>query len=178
MTPERTSAKKGPLVKRHRAVAAAPVRTAGECWSVITSLVADSLTRSPRIDGGDVSAAMAAAAGVGRMLIAGGHLDDQPVVVVAGTMHLSITTVSGDEAFTLEENLNPVPGAASADSWTIHLPAADPLAAVVRSGAAASAHLSAEPPPADAEAASRADMKGDHQAGLIDVAALRRRETP
>lgn len=165
-------------MKRHRAIAAAPLRAAGDCWSVITSLVADSLTRSPCIEEGDVSAAMAAAAGAGRMLIAGGHLDDHPIVVVSGTMHLSITTISGDEALTLQENLNPVPGAASAETWTVHLPAADPLAAVVRSATASSAHLSAESPPADTEAASRTDMKADHGPGLIDVAALRRRETP
>jgi hypothetical protein len=162
-------------MQRRRAVAAAPVRTAGESWSVIASLVADSLSRSPRIDRRDVSSTMEVAAGAGRMLIAGGHLDNQPLVVVAGTMHLSITTVSGDEAFTLEENLNPVPGAASADTWTVHLPAAEPLEAVVSSAASSSLHLSAEPPPADAEATSRAERNGDDRGGLIDFAALSRR---
>lgn len=162
-------------MKRHREVAAAPVRPAGECWSVIEDIVTDSLSRSPHIDRADVAGAMGAVGGVGRMLVGAGHLDRQPIVVVAGTMHLSITTVSGDEAFSLEETLNPVPGAAGAKEWTVYLPAAEPLAVAVRTAVASSGHLSADPPPADVDGASAA---GQTLGDLLDVAAFkRRRET-
>jgi hypothetical protein len=42
------------------------------------------------------------------------------VTLVAGGVHCEITTISGTAAVTAEENLNPVPGAAGADSYTVH----------------------------------------------------------
>ena len=39
--------------------------------------------------------------------------------------------MSGTAALTAEENLNPVPGAAAAETFTIYLPSPDPLGAVV-----------------------------------------------
>ena len=71
---------------------------------------------------------MAAAAPAGRMLIAGGHLDRHPLTLIAGLVHCEITTVSGTAALTAEENLNPVPGAAAAATFTIYLPSPEPLA--------------------------------------------------
>jgi len=115
-------------------------------------------------------AAMAAAAPAGVMLIAAGHLDRHAVVIVAPPLHLSITTVSGTAASTVEENLGPVPGGASADDWVIHLPTPDPLGDVVRSVAKGSARLSTEPPPDDA-AKSASQVEGD----LIDLEALAKR---
>lgn len=159
-------------MKRRREVAAAPVRAAGECWAVIDALISDSLTRSSQIAREDVAQAMAAAGGAGRMLVSAGHLDREPIVVVAGALHLSITTVSGDEAFAVEENLNAVPGVGSAVDWTVHLPAAEPLTAAVCSAAASSPHLSADPAPdqVDAEASARI-----RPGPLLDVAAFNRR---
>src|SRR6266850_2094069 len=136
---------------RYRSVAAAPVRRTSECWQVIAQLVTDTLERSQYLGAGDVADVMANAGQVGRMLIAGGHLESAPLVLEAADLHLEITTVSGDGAFSLDENLNAVPGAAMADGWVLHLPSDGPLGGAVRDIAAISEHLSPdEPEPATA----------------------------
>jgi hypothetical protein len=114
---------------------------------------------------------MSAAAAVGTMLVAGGHLDHHPVVVVADPVHLSITTVSGAGATTVDENLEPVPGGASAAAWTVYLPTPDPLGDAVRAVTAANVHLRAEEPPAPVEA-----KRSTGTAGVLNVDALIRRE--
>ena len=113
---------------------------------------------------------MSAAAGAGRMLIAGGHLDEQPLVLVAGDLHCEIKTVSGTAAFTVEENLNPIPGAASAASFTIHLPSPVPLADVVSDAVAKHPRLSDAVP--TARTASTAPTP------LVDLGALRNAVKP
>ncbi len=130
-----------------REIATAPVRSADQTWTVISALVRDTLTRSASIPAADVDAALTAAATVGRPLIAGGHLNNHPVVLVTDDLQLSITTVSGTKAFAVEENLNPVPGAARATQWTLHLPAPDPLGSLVAVAVTGVAHLSVEPAP-------------------------------
>lgn len=160
-------------MQRHRQICAAPRRAASETWSAITTIVVGTLERSPAIAAADVTAEMDVAAMAGRMLIAGGHLDRYPLVVAAAPVDLAITTVSGTEALTAEENLAPVPGGASATCWMVYLPAPDPLADVIRSIIAGSAHLSAGQPAAGA-AAKTAVTTG--APGLIDLAALARRD--
>jgi hypothetical protein len=132
-------------MQRHRDLASSPVRSASELWTVLAQLVTDTTTRSPHITESDVSTALAAAAPAGMMLIAAGHLEREPIVLVAGDVHLSITSVSGDKAFTVEENLNPVPGAAEARDWTLHLPTPEPIGASIATLVAGVAHLSTEP---------------------------------
>jgi hypothetical protein len=164
-------------VQRRRTIAAAPERRASETWEVISALVADTLDRSASITRGEVVAAMETAAPAGRMLVAGGHLDAHSVVLVAAPVHLSITTVSGVAATTLEENLEPVPGGATATAWTIYLPTPDPLGDAVRAVAAGSPHLSAEEAPADAEPSVASSTRpAGRAAGVIDLAAFGRRD--
>jgi hypothetical protein len=133
-------------VQRRREIASSPQRSAGEAWQVIAELVAGTLERSPSIDRSTVDAAMDTIGGVGRMLIAGGHLESDPITVVAGQLWLEIVTVSGDRALTIEENLNPVPGAATADDWKVHFPAEGALAKLIRDAAKKDDHLSADEP--------------------------------
>lgn len=121
----------------------------------MTDLLADTLERSPEIERADVEAAMADASGVGRMLVAGGHLEKNALVTVAGELWLEITTVSGGGALTLEENLNPVPGGTTASDWTIFLPGCEPLAKLVRETARGHEHLSADEPKAVASASAQ-----------------------
>jgi hypothetical protein len=156
---------------RYRTVAAAPQRSASAAWQVITDLVADTIAMSGALSRSDAEQAMAAAASAGRMLIAGGHLDRHPLTLIAGLVHCEITTVSGTAALTSEENLNPVPGAASAATYAIHLPAPNPLAAVVADAVARHPRLSAAQPPAPAtgEAAGPGP--------LIDLDAVRKAVT-
>jgi hypothetical protein len=152
---------------RYRSIAASPVRSASATWAIIAELVADTIDKSSALSRADAEQAMAVAAPVGRMLIAGGHLDRHPVTLVAGGVHCEITTASGTAALTAEENLNPVPGAADTDSYTVHLPSPEPLQAAVKETVAGHPRLSdASPAAAEARMASAGP--------LIDVDALRR----
>jgi hypothetical protein len=135
-------------MERTRTIACAPARGTTQAWGVISDLVTDTLTRSADVQCDDVEAALSAASGVGRQLIAGGHLENDSITLVAEKLYLKITTVSGDEALTIEENLAPVPGGASACDWMLHLPPCEPLAAQVRAAAEAHSRLSAKPPAA------------------------------
>lgn len=141
-------------MQRRRTIACAPVRGTSQAWSVVSDLLIDTLERSPHLERADVEAALRGAAGVGRQLIAGGHLENEPITLVAEDLYLDITTVSGDEALTIEENLNPVPGGASAHEWTVHLPPCEPLAAQVEAAANTHECLSAHPPSPSASEAS------------------------
>jgi hypothetical protein len=156
------------MLERHRKIAAAPQRTSAECWQTIADLIRDSLERSPHISADEIETSLGVAAGIGRQLVAGGHLDRERnvVTIIAADLHLSLSTVSGDKALSLEENLNFVPGAASAEEWTIYLPTPDPLGPTIEKLAAADAHLSNEKPP---DSGSEAKSS----AAVIDTAALR-----
>jgi hypothetical protein len=99
-------------------------------------------------------------------LIAGGHLNDEPLVLVAPPVHLSVTTVSDDRALALEDATD-VPGGAGIEQWMIHLPPTDPIGGLVRAAAADNGHLSAEPAPDEA--------KESAATAVLDEAALRAR---
>ena len=157
---------------RYRTVAAAPIRSASATWRVITQLVTDTVAASATISRADAEQAMAAAAPAGRMLIAGGHLDRHPLTLIAGLVHCEITTVSGTAALTAEENLNPVPGAAGAATYTIYLPTPGPLAAVVANAVAGHPRLSDGQPTAPDEAPATAGASP-----LIDRDAVRKAVT-
>ena len=118
------------------------MRSASATWQVITDLVADTIATSASLSRAEAEQAMSAAAPAGRMLIAGGHLDHHPLVLVVGLVHCEITTVSGTAALTAEENLTPIPGAAGADTFTIYLPSPKPLEKEVAAAVAGHAHLS------------------------------------
>lgn len=154
---------------RYRTVAAAPVRSASVTWRVITQLVADTVAASATLSRADAEQAMAAAAPAGRMLIAGGHLDRHPLILVAGLVHCEITTVSGTAALTAEENLNPIPGAAGAAAYTIYLPAPGPLATVVADAVTGHPSLSDSRPPAPDETRAATET-----GSLIDLDAVRK----
>ncbi|MFI1823370.1 hypothetical protein ACH413_40890 [Lentzea sp. NPDC020367] len=152
---------------RTREVAAAPVRSASATWSVITDLVTDTVAQSAELSREEAAQAMATAEQIGRKLVAGGHLRRHPITLVAGKVHCEITTVSDTAALTLQENLNPVPGAAGAGSFMIYLPSPSPLQEQVKAAADAHARLSDEAPPT-------AEAKSASAGPLIDHEALRR----
>ena len=86
-------------------------------------------------------------------------------------MYCEITTVSGTAALTHEENRNPIPGAASADSFTVYLPSPAPLQDMVAAAAAGHPRLSdAAPSALQAAAAREATRSGP----VLDPAALQR----
>jgi hypothetical protein len=92
-------------------------------------------------------------------------------VVVADPVYLNITTVSGVAATTLDEDLGPVPGGATATDWTIYLPTPDPLAESVRAAISGVSHLSAEEPPSESTSKSAAS----EQVGVLNLDALAQR---
>lgn len=156
-------------MQRRRQVAAAPERTTSETAETISELIRDSLARADKIDLADVDDALAKARPAFLALVAGGHLDTNPLVLVAAALHLSITTVSGDGALTLEENLAAVPGAASATEWTLYLPTPDPLGGMVKDVADSHPNLSVDEPPGDSAA--------EEASAALDLDALARRES-
>lgn len=155
---------------RYRTVAAAPVRSASATWQVITDLVVDTIATAAALSRSEAERAMSVAAPAGRMLVGGGHLDRHPLTLIAGLVHCEITTTSGTAALTAAENLNPVPGAAGAETFTIYLPSPNPLAAVVSAAAAGHARLSSATPPDEPQATASS-------VPLIDLATLRKAVT-
>lgn len=141
-------------MKRSRVVAAAPSRSASATWAEIEELVRSTLAASATIDENSVAAGMSAARGVGRLLVAGGHLDTYPLVLVAPPVHLSISTVSGPRALE-QEVVAGVPGGSTATEWTLYLPTPEPLGAAVQAATNAHANLSAAEAPLEAKTVPR-----------------------
>ena len=76
-------------MKRQRTIAAAPVRSASAAWQVVSTLLADTLERSPNVSAGSVTETLVPLAGLGPALIAGGHLDSRGLVLVDVGLHLT-----------------------------------------------------------------------------------------
>ena len=157
-------------MKRQRTIAAAPVRSASSAWQVVSTLLADTLERSPNVSAGTVTETLAPLAGLGPALIAGGHLESRGLVLVDTGLHLTIFVKTADAALTVEENLNPVPGGASATgNWFLHIPPSGPLDASIAAAVKKSLHLSTEPPPSSAPAIKASTAPSESP---IDVDAL------
>jgi hypothetical protein len=157
-------------MQRRREIAASPERTTSETVEAISDLIRDSLARADKLNRSDIDDALTTARSAFLALTAGGHLDANALVVIAAALHLSITTVSGDRALTLEENLDAVPGAATATEWTLYLPTPDPLAAMVTKVADSHPNLSVAEPPAESAQAS------ETASAALDLDALAKRE--
>ena len=162
-------------MKRERTIAAAPVRSAAEAWQVVSTLLADTLERSPAIPAGSVVRELKPLNGLGPALIAGGHLESKGLVLVVDGLHLTISVMTADAALKVEENLNPVPGGASAtEEWILYLPQAGALDVSIVAAVEKSVHLSADSPPTSAPAAK---VEGSSGKSLIDLEALRKMGT-
>ncbi len=159
-------------MQRTRTIAAAPIRSAAEAWQVVTTLIADTLERSPAIAAGSVAEALGPLRGLGPALIAGGHLEETGLVLVDRDLHVTILVMTANAALAVEENLNPVPGGGTAtDDWTLHLPAIEPLKSSISAAVKNSKNLSAAPPPA---APSANEESGSRASSPIDMDALRK----
>lgn len=163
-------------MERHRTVAAAPVRTASEAWSVVSTLLRDTLERSPAIPPGSVAEALDPLNPIAPALIAGGYLEKQGLVLVDEGLHVTVTVVTADAALRIEENLTPVPGGATAtDGWTLHIVTTGPLAEAVRIATSKRPHLSTDPPPTRRSAK---ESENETQASVVDLDALRQMRGP
>ena len=157
-------------MERHRTIAASPVRSATDAWQLVTGLIANTLERSPNVVAGSVAGELAALDGLGPALIAGGHLESKGLVLCDVGLHVTIQVVTADAALGVNENLNPVPGGASAtDGWMLHIPLPGALDASVVAAAKRSSHLSVDKPP---ESAPAAKAEKREAGSAIDLEAL------
>jgi len=140
-------------------------------WTAIAELVRDTLAPAKAIDANLAHDAVMGVIGVGRVLVSGGHLDHGELTLIADPLRLDITVVSGTDATTLSENLNTVPGAASATGWTLHLPTPGSVGGWVADAVANSTNLTVEAPPVLKEAAG---VSASSNAGEFDAVALAR----
>jgi hypothetical protein len=153
---------------RHRSIAAAPVRGASEAWQVVVQLLVDTLEKSPSIGADTVREELAPLAGLGTALVAGGHLERTPLMLSDEALDVEIRVVTSDAALTVEENLNPLPGGASATTdWTLYLPAPTSLAEAARTAVEDCAHVTTEAPE---DRKARSNVRATN---LIDSEALR-----
>jgi hypothetical protein len=157
--------------ERRRQIAGPPIRSASAVWTTIADLVRDTLAPASEIDEAAARAQVMSVMGVGRALVSAGHLEPEPLTLIASPLRLDITVVSGTAATTLHENLNIVPGAATATDWVIHVPAAGAMAGWISDAVADSAHLTTEPPPVLRESAA---LTASPASGDFDAAALSR----
>ena len=161
-------------MKRHRTIAAAPIRSAAHAWQAVSTLIAETLERSPAIPAGSVTTELATLGGLGSALIAGGHLESKGLVLIDVGLHLTVFVATGDAALKVDENLNPIPGGATAtDGWMLHLPAVAPLDASIAAAVERSSHLSAATPPPSPPTANAQGRTGESP---IDLDALHNME--
>ncbi|GIH11226.1 hypothetical protein Rhe02_92930 [Rhizocola hellebori] len=156
-------------MQRYRTIAGPPERTATAAWQTVSSLIANTLAASAEVAGDAVSTALSPLQGIGPALIAAGHLETAPLVLVGGPLHVSITVVTGAAVTTAEENLSPVPGGASATAdWVLYLPNPASFSAALSAAVAKSRHLSLATPPTESNRSSEAGVK----ASMVDLTAL------
>lgn len=159
-------------MERQRTFAASPVRSAAEAWDVVTTLITETLERSPAVPAGSVAGELAALDGLGPALIAGGHLESNGLVLCDIGLHVTILVMTSDAALTIKENRNPVPGGGRAtDGWMLYLPSPGALDASVAAAAERSSHLSVDAPPKSAPSAKSSTRE---VGSAIDLEALRR----
>lgn len=156
---------------RRRQIAGPPVRSATAVWTAVAELVHDTLAPAGAIDANLARDAVMDVIAIGRVLVSGGHLEHSGLTLIADPLRLDITVVSGTDATTLSENLNTVPGAASATEWILHLPASGAVGGWVVDAVATSPNLASEPPPVVKEAAA---LPTPSSGGEIDAGALAR----
>lgn len=157
-------------MERYRTIAASPIRSATDAWTVVTTLIADTLERSPNVPAGSVCNELGVLNGLGPALIAGGHLESKGLVLCDVGLHLTITVVTSDAALDVKENLNAVPGGGTAtDAWLLHIPLPGALDASVKAAAERSEHLSVEKAPQSAPSVKKGEARSS-----IDLEALRR----
>lgn len=154
-------------MQRSRTIAGSPLRSAGEAWKTIVTLIESTLERSPNVPNGSVKEHLLTASGLGVAMTASGALDTHPLVLIAGDLELTIMVKSYDSAFLVDENLDPVPGGAQAPAnWVLHIPAVGLFADAAAEAAEGSTHLSSGPPK---QTPPSTDVKSSNSAMDLDA---------
>lgn len=159
-------------MKRYRTIAGSPVRSASDAWDVFKNLLAETLERSSDVSEGSINSELAVLEGIGPALIAGGHLESDGLVLCDAGLHVTFTFAISDAATKVEENLNPIPGGASATkAWTLYIPLPGTLDSSVIAASEKSSHLSVENPPTSTP---EAKSNGHKTSSTINLDAFRR----
>jgi hypothetical protein len=138
---------------------------------IVHEMVVETLVAAAQLDHEEIGTELASAAGAIRMLIAGKHLGNEPLVLRAEPLRLEITVVTGNQAAAVKEKLGGVPGAATATDWTLHLPSPPPIRDWIVDAARPLAHVTTNSAPAATTAASSGPAV---RVADIDLDALRR----
>ena len=137
-------------MKATRTVPGRPVNDSGSTTAKIISLVATTLDRSPSLNADAIRAELDAAEAALGLLAAGGHLRRGELVLVTPGLRLRINVPVGEDALAATEFTDAPRGAATADAWTLHIPAPETLATVARAASKSCPHVSVEPAPTEA----------------------------
>jgi hypothetical protein len=154
-------------MKATRTVPGRPVNDTGGVTRAIIDLVAETLDRSSHLDAAEIRSELDAGREAIGLLAAGGHLRRGELVMVAPGLRLQVDVPVGEDALSATENTDPPRGVASADEWTLHLPAPDTLAAVVNAAARSCPHVSLNVAPNEAP-----PRKANTEASKIDLSRL------
>lgn len=153
---------------RHRSIAGAPHRPAGETAAKVTEMITGTLAPASTIDHAQVASELNVALPAIRSLVAAKQISDDPIVLVADPLRLEIRVVSGAKAIGMDEYLGKVVGAAQATGWSLHVPAGATLGSWVSDAVADLEHVTTDPAPTSKQPAK--STSNDH---VIDVEALR-----
>jgi hypothetical protein len=156
---------------RHRTIAAAPERSASEAAHLAVEMITQTLASATAIGSVEVERELDAIEGLLRVLVAGEHLQHQPLTLVADPLRVEISVVAGDRALGLSEKLGKVPGAATAESWSVHLPRPEILATRIENTIDSLDHVTTDRPPAPKAARG---IGGGRKEVAIDADALRK----
>lgn len=137
-------------MKATRTVPGRPVNDSGSTTAQIIDLVAATLGRSPNLDVEEIRAELDAAEPALGLLAVGGHLRRGELVLVTPGLRLRIDVPVGEDALAATEHTDAPRGAATADTWTLHVPAPEALASVVKAASKSCPHVSVEPAPSEA----------------------------
>lgn len=154
-------------MKRHRKIAGSPKRTTTETWLTIADLITRSLELSDHIKQEEVEQVLGTVGPVSKRYIGAGHLDGEPLALVAGDLWVEFSCVSGGSSLTVDENLNVIPGAKSAEEWCLHFPEVPMLEAEVKKISDVSDRVRLGPPTVGQTSASKTSTDS-----VLDEAAL------
>ena len=157
------------MVKRHRTIPGPPVQSARMAWIQIADLISGTLALARALDQAEVTRDLDHLNTLGPMLVSAGHLERDPITLVATPLYLTVDTVSGELAFNVDERESSVTGAAAASDWELWLPEPATMTAWVRDAVSGHPRLKAGTPP-DPQLAKAADPA----AASIDMDAFRR----
>lgn len=157
-------------MKRYRTFNASPARTSSATVAIITDVIRASLAAASDVDDADVTDALAAAEQALLILVSSRTLKTTPLVLIAGSTELEIICRYDAAAVGGEENLNPVPGMASATSFTVHFPTTEPIGTTIEALTAGHPALTTDPPSLSPNPAAAVAKSGQVP---LDLAALK-----